>query len=139
MQHATSSAFKGIKLRQVAKSRRYSSEPHDLSAAWARRRRWRVFTRVFVEHGRKRPLNRNVARRQTGGSAKRIYGTAAIHPRTDAGVVGWAKGQGNLPDPPHLAEVLYQCGNRELTNKQTKFGIEFGFFVMTNTWAICHG
>jgi hypothetical protein len=36
-----------------------------------------------------------------------------------------------------LAETLCQRGNREVTNKQ--FGIEFGFLVMTNTWAICHG
>jgi hypothetical protein len=36
-----------------------------------------------------------------------------------------------------LAETLRQRGNREVTNKQ--FGIEFGFLVMTNTWAICHG
>jgi hypothetical protein len=60
-QHATSSAFKGIKVGQVPKSRRCSSEPHNLSAARAKRRRWRVFTRVFVRHGRKRSLNRNVA------------------------------------------------------------------------------
>jgi hypothetical protein len=39
-QHATSSAFKSIKVEQVAKSRRYSSEPDGLSAAWAKRRLW---------------------------------------------------------------------------------------------------
>jgi hypothetical protein len=32
MRHATSLAFKSIKVGQVAKSRRYSSEPHDLRA-----------------------------------------------------------------------------------------------------------
>jgi len=30
--------FKAVKVGQVAKSRRYSSEPHDLSAGWAMRR-----------------------------------------------------------------------------------------------------
>ena len=37
VRQATSSTFKGIKVGQVLKSRRYSSEPHDLSAAWAKR------------------------------------------------------------------------------------------------------
>jgi len=60
VQHATSSTFKDMKVGQVPKSRRCASEPHNLSAAWANRRPWRIFTRVFVAHGRKRPLNRNV-------------------------------------------------------------------------------
>jgi hypothetical protein len=34
--HATSSAFKGTKLSQIAESRRFLSEPHDLSAAWTK-------------------------------------------------------------------------------------------------------
>src|SRR5262249_44863765 len=45
---ATAATFKGIKVGQVATSRRNSSEPHDLSAAWANRRFWRG---VFVGHG----------------------------------------------------------------------------------------
>ena len=53
--HATSAAFKRIKVGQVAKSRRYSSEPHDLSAAWANRRPWRVFICLFVAHGQSGP------------------------------------------------------------------------------------
>ena len=116
MQHATSSAFKGIKVGQVTKSRRCSSEPHNLSAAWAKRRRWRVFNRVFVGHGRKRSLNRNVARKQTGGSAS---ASVAPPPSAHPMLVGSAKGQGNLPDPRHLAETLHQCGNHKLMNKQT--------------------
>jgi len=71
VRYVTSSAFKDIEVGQVPKSRRCSGEPHNLSAAWAKRRRWRVFTGVFVGHGRKRSLNRNVARRQTGGSKRR--------------------------------------------------------------------
>jgi hypothetical protein len=42
---------------KVPKSRR-SGEPHNSSAAWATRRPWRVVTRIFVAHGRKRSLNR---------------------------------------------------------------------------------
>jgi len=60
VRHATSSAFKDIKVRQVPKSRRRSSERHKLSAAWAMRQLWRVFTRVIVAHDRKRSLNRYV-------------------------------------------------------------------------------
>jgi hypothetical protein len=33
--HATSPAFKHIKIGQVAESRGYSSKPHDLRATWA--------------------------------------------------------------------------------------------------------
>jgi hypothetical protein len=57
VRHATSSAFKDIMDIKVPKSRR-SGEPHNASAAWATRRPWRVFTRMFVAHGRKRSLNR---------------------------------------------------------------------------------
>jgi hypothetical protein len=39
-QHATRSAFKRIKVGQVAKSRLCLSEPHGLSAAWAKRWLW---------------------------------------------------------------------------------------------------
>ena len=63
------SAVKDIKVGQVPKSRRCSSEPHDLSAAWAKRRAWHVFSGVFVAHGRERSLSRNVTLRQSGGSA----------------------------------------------------------------------
>ena len=62
VRHAANSTFKDIKVGQVPKSRRYSSEPHNFSAAWAKRRPWRFFIRVFVAHGRKRSLNRNVVR-----------------------------------------------------------------------------
>ena len=62
VRHPTSSALKDIKVGQVPKSRRCSSERHKLSAAWAMRRPWRVFTRVSVAHGRKRSLNRYVVR-----------------------------------------------------------------------------
>ena len=62
VRHTTSSTFKNIKVGQLPKSRRCSSEPHNLSAAWADRRPWRIFTRVFVAHGRRRSLNRNVVR-----------------------------------------------------------------------------
>jgi hypothetical protein len=57
LRHATSSAFKDIIDIKVLKSRR-SSERHNSSAAWATRRRWRVFTRMFVAHGGQRSLNR---------------------------------------------------------------------------------
>jgi hypothetical protein len=61
VRHATSSAFKRIKVGKVVKSRCYSSEPHDLSAAWAQRRPWRAFSRVFVAHVTKRSFGRDVA------------------------------------------------------------------------------
>jgi hypothetical protein len=35
VRHATSSTFKDIKVGQAPKSQRRSSEPHNLSAAWA--------------------------------------------------------------------------------------------------------
>ena len=57
VRHTTRSAFKDIIDRNVLKSRR-STERHNLSAAWAMRRPWRVFTRMFVAHGRQRSLNR---------------------------------------------------------------------------------
>ena len=53
MRHATSSAFKGVKVGQVAKSRCYSSEPHDPSAGWAMWRCWRAFIGEFVGHGQR--------------------------------------------------------------------------------------
>jgi hypothetical protein len=34
MRDAASSTFKGVKVGQVAKPRRYAGERHDLSAAW---------------------------------------------------------------------------------------------------------
>ena len=51
VRHAANPAFKGVKVGQIAKSRRYSSEPHDPSAGWAMRRCWRAFIREFVGHG----------------------------------------------------------------------------------------
>ena len=55
VRHTTSSAFKRIKVWQAAKSRRYTGQPHGLSAAWAKRGSWRVFMRAFVMHGQKLP------------------------------------------------------------------------------------
>ena len=46
MRHAASSAFKGVKVRQIVEPRRYAGEQHDLSAAWAMRR-----LRALVAHG----------------------------------------------------------------------------------------
>jgi hypothetical protein len=43
------------KIGQIAKSRRCSSEPHNLSAAWAEWRPWHVLNRAFVMHGRSGP------------------------------------------------------------------------------------
>ena len=62
VRHAASSAFEDIKVGQVPKSRRLSSEPHNLRAAWAKRRSWRIFTSVFVAHGTKCPWDRKVVR-----------------------------------------------------------------------------
>jgi hypothetical protein len=55
VRHATSSALKRIKVRQVAKSRRYSSDPQGLSAARAKGRPRRVFIRAFIAHGQSGP------------------------------------------------------------------------------------
>src|SRR5215469_5377854 len=55
MRQTTGLAFKRINVGQVAKSRRYSSEPHDLSACWAKRGLWRAFMRVLVRHGQSGP------------------------------------------------------------------------------------
>jgi hypothetical protein len=49
VRHATRSASKDIIDIKVPKSRR-SNEPHNSTAAWATRRPWRVFTRMFVAH-----------------------------------------------------------------------------------------
>ena len=51
VRHAASSAFKDIMDIKVLKTRR-SSERHNSSAAWAMRRPWRVFSRMFVAHAR---------------------------------------------------------------------------------------
>src|SRR5262249_14929069 len=55
VRHATRSAFKDIIDIKVLKSRR-PTERHNSSAAWAMRRPWRVFTRMFVAHGRQSVL-----------------------------------------------------------------------------------
>jgi hypothetical protein len=55
VRHAASSAFKDITDIKVLKSRR-SSEWHNSSAAWATRRPWCVFSRMFVAHGRQSVL-----------------------------------------------------------------------------------
>jgi hypothetical protein len=86
-----------IKVGQVPKSRGCSSEPHDLRAAWAKRRPWHGFTRVFVAHDRERSLTAcgpKVERRQL----QRTCGTAAVR-APDAGVIGWAKGRGGRAGP----------------------------------------
>ena len=54
VRHTTNSAFKRIKIGQVAKSRRCSSEPHGLSAAWAKRG---LRLRAFIAHGTKRSFS----------------------------------------------------------------------------------
>jgi hypothetical protein len=46
VRHAARATFKGIKVGQVVKPRRYPIEPHDLRAAWAKRRLW-----ALVAHG----------------------------------------------------------------------------------------
>ena len=68
VRHTTSSTFKRIKVGQVAKSRCYSSEPHDLSAARAMRRPGRVFTRGFVTHGRNPVLEPQCVRSRPAGA-----------------------------------------------------------------------
>jgi hypothetical protein len=55
VRYATSSTLKRIKVRQAAKSRRYSSDPHDLSAARAKGGPWRVFIKTFIAHGQSGP------------------------------------------------------------------------------------
>ena len=52
---ATSRAFKRVKIGKVAKARRYSSEPHALSTARAKRRIWRAFIGVIIAHGQSGP------------------------------------------------------------------------------------
>jgi len=63
MRHATSSAFKIINVGQIAKSRRYSNEPHGLSAARAKRGLRR---RAFIAHGTKRSFSRDYPDTVTG-------------------------------------------------------------------------
>ena len=55
VRHATSAAFKRVKIGQIVESRRYSSEPHDLSAAWAMRRLWALVAHDIGPLGRKGP------------------------------------------------------------------------------------
>src|SRR5262249_59969373 len=55
VRHTATPAFKCINVGQVAKSRRYSSEPHDLRTAWAKRDLRRVFIGEFVTHGQSGP------------------------------------------------------------------------------------
>jgi hypothetical protein len=51
MRHVAGPALENVKLGEVVKSPRYSSEPHYLSASRAKRRLYCVFTRAFVAHG----------------------------------------------------------------------------------------
>src|SRR5262249_37236700 len=76
--YATSSTFKYIKLGPLPKSRPYSSEPHNFSAACATRRYWREFIRVFVVHGRKRFLNRNVVRSRSAAALAHRCGNGEL-------------------------------------------------------------
>jgi len=55
MRHAAKSALENVKLGEVVKSPRYSSEPHDLSASRAKRWPYRVSAKVFVTHGQSSP------------------------------------------------------------------------------------
>ena len=73
VRYATRSAFKDIKV-----SRRCSSERHKLSAAWAMRRPWRVFARVFVAHGRKQSSNRNVVRSRPAAALAHQCGNGEV-------------------------------------------------------------
>jgi hypothetical protein len=68
VRHPTSSALKDIKVGQVPKSRRCSSERHKLSAAWAMQRPGRVFTRGFVTHRRNPVLEPQCGAKQMSGS-----------------------------------------------------------------------
>jgi hypothetical protein len=68
VRHAAISAFEDIKVGQVPKSRRCSNEPHDLSAAWAKRRPWLMFNGVFIAHDRERSLNDDVMRSGPAGA-----------------------------------------------------------------------
>jgi hypothetical protein len=63
VRHATSSAFKDILDTKVSKSRR-SSEPHNSSAARAKRQSWRVFVWEFVAHGQSPRLRRSQLHRR---------------------------------------------------------------------------
>jgi hypothetical protein len=130
VRQATSSAFKGIKVGQITKSRRSSSEPHDLRAAWAKWRPWREFTRVFGVHGRSGPLP-HVARRQSGGSSRPMALPPSAHPMLE--LSGGRRAGGTGRTHCILAETLRQRGNRDVTNKH--LGIRFVFLVMTNTRA----
>jgi hypothetical protein len=78
VRHATRSAFKDILNIKVPESRR-SGEPHNLSAAWATRRLWRVFTRMFVAHDRKRSLNLGLARAGNLGSRPATTGAFSFY------------------------------------------------------------
>ena len=55
LRHATAAAFKRIKVGQVVKARCYSSKPHGLSAACAKRRLWWALIGAFVLHGQSGP------------------------------------------------------------------------------------
>jgi hypothetical protein len=55
LRHATTVAFKRIKVGQVVKARCYPIEPHGLSAACAKRRLWRALIGAFALHGQSGP------------------------------------------------------------------------------------
>jgi hypothetical protein len=78
VRHATISTFKDIKVGQISKSRRRSSEPHNLSAAWANGGPERGVTRVFIAHGRNAPFNaagnHELMNKQTTCHRIRIFG-----------------------------------------------------------------
>jgi len=116
VRQATSSAFKGIKVGQVPKPRRCSSEPHSLRAAWAKRRPWRVFTRVFVAHGRSGPYP-HVVRRQSGGSSSAPVALPPLaHPMLE--LSGGRRAGGTSRTHCILTETLRQRGNHDVTNRR---------------------
>jgi hypothetical protein len=80
-------------------------------------------------------LNRNVARRQSGGSSSApVALPPSAHPMLEISGAQRAWGGGTSRAHCILAETLRQRGNRDVTNRP--FGIGFIFLVMTNTWAI---
>ena len=74
--HATGSAFKGTKVRQITNSRRLLSEPHDLNAARAKRQRRRFLLIRHAQHGQSPPLRRCPRRAVSCQNSARVIRTA---------------------------------------------------------------
>ena len=117
MRNTASPAFKDIKVGQVSKSRRCSSVPHNLSAAWAERRPWHILNRALVTHGRSGP---QAAMWREGKAAAALGASMALPPLTHPMPSGRVT-KGRLTFPTHRisTETLYQCGNHQLINNQT--------------------